>query len=174
MDSFSYRSNFTNKEKMKETIVGIDKNMKTDIFIGFLTFIGIYLLSFLIPGIGTIGIPSVSQSIASETGRFIVIVAIAPIFETFFFFGIVLFLFYDKMKFPFLLSAILSAITFMLFHLSAYGNFASSSGSFITAGIMGLVFAYQTRLTKSLLPATITHALLNLSIAFLSAGIVVG
>ena len=159
---------------MKEKIVGINKNLGVDTIYGVLTFAGIYLLSLIFPGIGTIGIPSVTQSIASETGRFIVIVAIAPIFETFFFFGIVLFLFYEKMKFPFLISAILSSVTFMLFHISAYGNFASSSGSFITAGIMGLVFAYQTKLTKSLLPATVTHALLNLAIGFFSTALVIG
>ena len=159
---------------MKEEIVGIDKNYWTDAFYGVLTFVGIFLLSFIFPGLGTIGIPSVAQSIASATGRFIVIVGIAPIFETFFFFGIVLFLFYRKMKLPFLVSAIFSSVIFLIFHISAYGDFSSASGSFITAGIMGMVFAYQTKLTNSLIPATVTHACLNLAIAYLSLAVIVG
>jgi|GEM_PF-3907081 membrane protease YdiL (CAAX protease family) len=159
---------------MKKTeIVGIHQSWGADLFTGIFTFVGIFVLNFLIPGVGTIGIPSVAQSIASATGRGVVIVAIAPIFETFFFFGIVLFLFYDKFKLPFFLSAVFTSATFMLFHISAYGNFASASGSFITAGIMGMVFAYQTKLTKSLLPATVTHALLNFFIAYLSLAVVI-
>ena len=156
---------------MKRKIVGIDKNFGQDFLYGVLLFIVILVLNLLIPGFGVIGVPSV-QSISSEIGRGIVIIGLAPIFETFFFFGIILFLFYDKFKLPFLVSAILSSITFMIFHISAYGTFASASGSFITAGIMGMVFAYQTKITNSLLPATVTHALLNLYIAYLSIAIV--
>ena len=158
---------------MREKIAGIDKNYWMDSLYGVLTFIGIYLLSFIFPGIGTIGVPSVTQSIASETGRAIVILALAPVFENFFFFGIVLFLFYDKMKLPFIVSAILSSTAFMLFHIASYGDFASSSGSYFTAGIMAMVFAYQTKLTNSLLPSVVTHALLNFSIAYLSSGVVI-
>lgn len=158
---------------MKTEIAGIDKNWVTDTFIGLFVFLGVVIVNFLIPGIATIGIPSVTQSIASATGRLIVVTILAPIFETAFFFGIVLFLFHDKFKWNFLLSAIVSSLIFMLFHVSAYGSFGTSSGAYLSAFVMGMVFAYETKYTNSIVPAIVTHALLNFFIAYLSLAVVI-
>lgn len=151
---------------VKEKITGIDKNWKKDFLIGLVTGIIIIFIGFIIPGIGTIGIPDVPQSLSSDVSKFIVVVILASIFETFFFFAIVLSFFYDKLKrfgfnIPFLVAAIISSSIFAIFHLSAYGSFASASGAFTSAFIMGLVFSYQVKLTNSTLPAIISHSLIN-------------
>lgn len=157
---------------MKQEIPGINKKIGKGIISGVVVFIAIILANFVIPGIGTIGVPSVTQAISNEIYKFSIIVIIAPIIETAFFFGIVLFLFYRKFNIPFIISAILTAVAFSLFHINAYGDFASSNADFILAGVMGLVFAYQTKISKSIIPATVTHILINLWIGFLIASIV--
>ena len=150
--------------KMNSSLIGIDRNYGMDALYGILTFIGIYLLSFISPGLATIGVPNLVQSIASKTGLFLVVGVLAPIFETFFFFVIVLGIFYQKLKLPFFISAILSSGIFVAFHIASYG-LSGTSGAFLSAGIMGMVFAYQTKLTNSVVPATITHMFLNILIA---------
>ena len=157
---------------MEDKLPGINKKILAGILSGTGVFLTIILLNFIIPGFGTIGIPNVTQSIASEVYRFSVIVIQAPIIETVFFFGIILFLLHEKFKVAFPIAAILTAITFSLFHINAYGNFSSSNADFILAGVMGLVFAYQTKFSKSIIPAMFTHILLNLWIGFVALAVV--
>ena len=146
--------------KINSSLIGIDRNYWMDSFYGILTFIGIFLLSFIAPGISTIGVPQLAQSISSVVGKGIVIILLSPIFESFFFFVIVLGIFHQKLKLPYFVSAIISSIIFVIFHISAYG-LSGTSGAFFSAFVMGMVFAYQTKLTNSVIPMIITHAFLN-------------
>lgn len=160
-------------------LAGIDRNMGTDFIIGIVIGVVILIIGGVIPGIGVIGIPDVPQSLSSDTSKFIVVVLLASIFETFAFFDIVLSFFKDKigkflgMKVPFIISAVLASAVFSLFHLSAYSSFSLNTGAFLSAFIMGLVFSYERKFTNSNLPGIITHAILNFWIAFLSFSIIV-
>lgn len=153
----------------KDELVGIDKNIVTDLIIGLVVGVGILLIGFLVPGIGTIGIPSLPQSLSGIASKFIVVVLLASIFETFGFFDVILSFFFNKtrrfgLKIPFFLAAILTSLVFSLFHWSAYG--IGSSAAFFTAFIMGLVFCYERKFTNSNIPGIITHMVLNYWIAF--------
>ena len=163
----------------EDELVGIDRNWIIDGIIGLSVGIAILLVGFLVPGIGTIGIPSLPQSLSSDVSKFIVVVLLASIFETFGFFDVILSFFYNKtrrfgLKMPFVISAVLTSITFSLFHLSAYQSFSASSGAFVTAFIMGLVFSYERRITLSNIPGVLTHMVLNFWLAFGSLAIVFG
>lgn len=157
---------------MNTELAGIDKNVKTDFSIGLIVGFVILGVGFLVPEIGTIGVPNLPQSLSSDTSKFIVVVILASIFETFAFFDIILSFYHNKIgkflgiKIPFFVSAIFAAITFSLFHLSAYSDFRLNTGAFFSAFIMGLVFCYERKFTNSNLPGLITHAVLNYFIAF--------
>ena len=160
-------------------LAGIDRDWVKDGFWGLLIGVAILFAGFLIPGIGTIGIPSLPQSLADTTSRLIVIVFLASIFETFFFFDLVLSFFKDKLKrfgikIPFVVAAILSGVVFSSFHLASYGSLESAGGSFFTAFIMGIVFAYQRKFFKSNIPGVLTHMVLNFWIGFGSGALVIG
>lgn len=81
----------------KETLGGIDDNYLVDAIWGILIGVGIIILSFISPIFGAIGIPDVSLSIG-ETGRFLIIVFGASIFETVLFQYILLDFFDNKLK----------------------------------------------------------------------------
>lgn len=164
---------------VKQELVGIDKDVGRDTIWGIGIGALIIFAGFLIPGIGAIGIPSLPQSLSGPTARFIVIVVLASIFETFFFFDIALSFFKDKLKkfglkLPFFMVAVITSVLFSFFHLSAYGNFATSSGAFFTAFIVGMVFSYQRQIFKSNIPGIFTHAVLNWWIGFGSKLVIVG
>lgn len=164
---------------VKQELAGIDKNILTDIVIGTVVGVGILLLGFLVPGVGVIGIPSIPQSLSSTASKFIVIVVLASVFETFAFFDIILSFFLNKtkrfgLKVPFFIAAILSATVFSMFHLSAYQGFAAGGGAFFTAFLMGLVFSYQRKFTNSNIPGILTHMVLNFWIGFGSVLVIVG
>lgn len=159
-------------------LAGIDKNVLTDIVVGTVVGVAILFLGFLVPGIGSIGVPSLPQSLSGTASRAIVIIGLASIFETFGFFDIILSFFFVKMrrfglKMPFIISAILTSLVFSGFHLASYGNFASSSGAFVSAFLMGLVFCYERKFTNSNIPGIITHGILNWWIGFGSLSIIV-
>ncbi len=161
-------------------VVGIDKPITPDIIAGLVVGAIILLVGFLIPGISTIGIPSVPQSLSSFATSFIIIVLLASIFETFAFFDLIISFIEDKMskfigvKIPFILVAIITSIIFATFHLASYGSFASAGGSFVSAFIMGLVFSYERKLTNSNLPGIFTHMVLNFWIGFGSGLVIIG
>ena len=151
-----------------EKILGIDSNFIRDAFYGLIIGLVIVFLGNVFGVIGAIGIPLNLTVTLDEIGKFLVIVIVASIVETMFFFQFILSFFDDKVeknfniKISFFVAALLTASTFALFHLSVYGF--QAGGSFISAALMGIIFSYQVKLTKSALPAIITHAVINFSI----------
>ncbi len=162
---------------MVKQLVGIDRDIIKDSFFGILIGIGILFLGAFVPGIGTIGIPSVPQSLSSDTSRFIVVVILASTFETLGFFDVIFSFIKDKLsqftgiKIPFSIATILTSLVFSGFHYSAYGS--GSSGAFFTAFLMGIVFCYERKFFNSNLPGIFTHAVLNFYIAFISLAVIV-
>lgn len=159
------------KKKAKTSeILGVDKNFLFDGFMGIVIGLVIVLLGKISPAISTIGIPSNLAINLDVVGRFLIIVIIASITESLFFFQFILSFFDDKLenfgiKIPFFVAAIITAIIFSLFHILAYGSSLSAAGgSFFSAFLMGLIFAYEVKIFKSVLPAILTHMVLNLSI----------
>jgi len=153
-----------------QDILGIDKNFIFDFFIGLLIGGVIIFLGKIFTFVGTIGIPLNLAISLSDLGRFIVIVLIAPITEEIFFRQFVLSFLDDKLenfgiKVPFFFAAVGSAIVFSLFHLLSYGgSLQAAGGSFLSAALMGMVFAYEVKIFKSVLPAIMTHMALNFAI----------
>lgn len=160
-------------------LVGIDRDIFKDSLWGIVIGVVILVVGFIIPGIGSLGVPSVPQSLSSAVSMFIVVVVLASIFETLSFFDVIISFFDDKVekfigiKVPFLVSAILASLLFSLFHLSAYGGFSSASGAFVSAFVMGLVFSYERKIFNSNLPGIFTHALINWWIVWGSLAIVI-
>lgn len=152
---------------MKDTLIGIDKNIGTDFIIGLISAISFIVLGSVFSIIGAIGIPSLSASVAGEIGKWIIIVIGASIFETFFFFEFVLDFWDNKFKnlgfdIPYFLAGLLTSVMFALFHFVAYsGSLSAGGGSFISAGIIGFGWVYLRKWTNSLLPLVISHAILN-------------
>ena len=152
-----------------EKILGIDSNYLKDFFIGILIGILIIMLGNVFKFVGVIGIPLNLTITLDDLGKFLIIVGVAPIVEEIFFRQFVLSFFDDKIeknfkiKTPFFVASILTAIVFSLFHLSAYGgSLQGAGGSFFSAFLMGLVFAYEVKWFKSVLPSIMTHMVLNL------------
>ena len=151
-------------------ILGIDKNFGKDFLWGLGIGVLILLLGKIFGVVGAIGIPLNLTITLDAVGRWLIIVIVASIVESLFFFQFILSFFDDKLenfgvKVPFFVAALGTAILFSLFHISAYsGSLSAASGSFISAAIMGMVFAYQVKIFKSVLPAIITHMVLNASI----------
>ena len=161
---------------VENKLVGIDKDILKDGLIGIIIGIGIIFLGKLSPAIGAIGIPNV-QSIAGATAKFIIIVLLAPIFEELFFRDVVLDFFDSKVKriIPYFLAALISSALFSIFHLFAYGESLSAvSGSFFTAFLMGMVFAYVRKFTNSNMGNITLHMVLNYWIGFGQLAIVLG
>lgn len=154
-------------------LVGIDKNFIQDAFIGLAVGGGIIGLGQIIPAIATFALPNV-QSIASDIGRFLIIVIAAPVFEELLFRDFMLDFFNKKLvNMPFWLAAIITSVLFSLFHAVAYGSFEAVSASFITAAIMGLVFSYMRFYQKSVIGAIVAHIALNAYTAFISLSVIV-
>lgn len=150
---------------MKENLNGIGNHFLRDSFIGGVSALALILLSTVSPFIGTIGIPSVSASIATVVGKWIIIVLLAPLFETILFQGFAHDFFFSKLKFNYFISAILASLLFSLFHLTAYGSSLTAlSGSFLSAFIVGMLFQYMSKYTKSLATPILAHAVLNMYI----------
>lgn len=159
----------------KGGLVGIDKNWVVDGIIGIGAALGLIFLSTLSPFIGTIGIPNV-QSLSGTIGRFLIIVIAAPIMEELLFRDFILDYFDNKLvNAPFFIAAVISSVLFALFHLVAYGDSLSAAqGSFITAGLAGLGFAYLRKFTNSNMANITAHMALNIWIGFYQLAVVVG
>ena len=148
-------------------IYGVDKNWITDLFIGIGAAITFIFLGKIFPMLGTIGIPSISQSIAGEAGRFILIVIVAAIAEEFFFREFLQDFFDEKLKafgldLPYFIAALISSALFALFHFTAYsGSLSAAGGSFLSAAIVGFGFCYIRKWTKSNIGNIMAHAVLN-------------
>lgn len=161
---------------MKEKIglVGIDKNWIFDGFIGLVALGVIYLLRFLFPFFGVIGIPSLPASLVGDLGRALIIIICAPIFEEILFREFLLDFFDNKLfDAPFFVAALISSTLFALFHLAAYNSsLQAMQGSFFTAGFMGMVFAYIRKYTNSNMGNIVLHMGLNLIILIGLFGVV--
>ncbi|MEK6882568.1 MAG: CPBP family glutamic-type intramembrane protease [Nanoarchaeota archaeon] len=144
-------------------ITGIDKNIFQDLIIGIVSAIAFIFASLIFPTLSSIGIPYFPQSIASEAGRWIIVLISAPIFETILFQEFILDFFDEKIgNFPYIIASIISSIAFALFHFSVYGeNLSAVGGSFISAFSVGFAFCYLRKYTKSILPVIIAHLILN-------------
>lgn len=157
-------------------VSGIDSNFVFDFFVGLFAGMGFFLLSSLVPSIGTIGIPNVPVSIlAGDIGRFLIICIAAPVIETVFFQDLVLDFFDSKLvDAPFFVAVILASTMFALFHFVAYGgNLAAAGGSFISAGIASVGFCYLRKTTDSVLPTIVAHAVINFYIGFAQLAVVI-
>ena len=163
-----------NKFGKPSDLVGIDDNWVTDSFWGFLLAVGFIILGEISPFIGTIGIPQV-QSIAETFGRFLIIVIVAPIMEELLFRDVILDFFDRKgVNFPFFVAALISSGLFSLYHLTAYGSsLIDAGGSFLSAGIAGMGFAYLRKYTNSNIGNIIAHATLNFYIGFVTLAVIV-
>jgi len=157
----------------KEQLIGEDKNSGQDFIVGLVVGVAILVLNVLLPGIASIGIPSFPAAISlSSVGVFLIVIVLAPIFETIFFFSIVLSLFHDKFKVPFLVSAVLSSLIFMGFHALAYGVGSSGvsavSGALLSVFLVGMVLAYSRKWTKGDITGITIHAVLNFFVGITS------
>lgn len=148
-------------------IMGIDGNYIKDSLIGLAVAIGFIVVGTFSPFISAIGIPSISQSIAGDVGRFIIVVVAASIFEEIFFREFILDFFDEKLKnfgldLPYFFAALISSALFALFHFIAYSSSLSAAGgSFVSAAVVGMGFCYLRKYTSSILPSIISHSLLN-------------
>lgn len=158
----------------KGNLAGIDENWIQDAFIGLLIGGGIIGLGQIIPAIATLGIPNV-QSVASEVGRFLIIVVSAPIFEELLFRDFMLDFVNKKLgNVPFFFAALITSAMFSVFHAVAYGDSLSAvSASFITAAVMGMVFSYMRLYQDSVIGPIVTHMVLNAFTAFISLAVIV-
>lgn len=152
---------------------GIDSNFIKDGLVGLGLGIVTIILGSIFSFIGAIGIPPV-QSIAGTLGRFLIIVPIASIFEEVFFRDLMLDFFDNKLKFPLIVSNIIVAIAFSLFHLSAYGeSLSAAGGSFLSAAIMGFIFGIVSERQNSLAGSIMYHGTLNTYIGFIKLNVIV-
>jgi membrane protease YdiL (CAAX protease family) len=151
----------------KNNLRGIDSNFIQDALIGLFSAITLLFMSTVSPFIGAIGIPSVSASIATSTGRWMIVVLLAPLFEEIFFRTFVNDFFYSKLslskfKIGYFISAIISSSLFAIFHLTAYsGSLSAMQGSFISAFLVGMLFQYMSKWTNSNASNIVAHAILN-------------
>ena len=162
-----------------QKILGIDRNFLADFMYGIFIGIAIIILGKIFTFVGAIGIPLNLTISLDDLGRFLIICIVAPITEEIFFRQFVLSFFDDKLenfgiKVNFFFAAVFSAVIFSLFHLLAYGgSLQSAGGSFFSAALMGLVFAYEVKIFKSVLPSILTHSVINISI-LLSLSVIFG
>ena len=146
---------------------GIDDNWNKDLIIGVLIGLGFMLAGTISPFIGTIGIPNVSQSLAGEIGKYLIVIVGAAIFEEIFFREFILDFFDEKLKgfgmdLPYLIAAVISSILFALFHFVAYsGSLRAAGGDFMSAALVGFAFAYLRKQTNSILPSIVAHGIIN-------------
>ena len=123
---------------------GIGKNWIRNSFIGLgLAFTTIFL-GFIVPGIGAIGTPLLSQSIGQilgVTGIFMVVVVSASVFESVYIVDALTDFFNNFLGLNKIISVILMALIGSAFHFFAYQqNLQSAGGSFLSAFVMFALF----------------------------------
>ena len=156
----------------KGKLIGIGKGWILKYVYGVL--IGGALIAFgEFTDIGSIGIPAV-QSIASTIGKFLIIVGVAGPSEELLFRDLILDFLDEKfMDMPYIIAALISSTLFALYHLTAYaGSLSASSGSFVTAGLAGMLFAYERKWFKSNTTNIATHMTLNAWIGYAKLSII--
>jgi len=150
------------------TLLGIDEYRK-DIFIGLL--FGGAVIGLNILGLFSMALPPVASVLATNAGRFLAIVLIAPVIEESLFRGVLLALGSENTK-SFLFANGMQAAIFGLFHLAVYsGIFLEQfslkgalvvGGAFISAIIFGFAAGFVAKKTNNLLPVIIGHSMINL------------
>lgn len=155
-------------------LMGIDDNFVKDFLVGIGLGVGTIILGSIFPVIGALGIPNV-QSIAGTVGRFVIIVISAPIFEEILFRDFILDFFDEKFtNLPFIFANVIQATLFSLYHLVAYGDsLSAASGSFLTAGLMGLLFGFLRLKQKSVIGSIAWHMVLNLYLGFIVLAVII-
>lgn len=170
---FSIAQNITRKKQALQQL-GIDSNWGTDSFIGLLTGGGFLLFVGLIPA-AALFLPSVPQSISSQTVGFFYVNFIAPVFEEGFFRGVLPWLFGHVMGLSLSIVYLASTAIFMLFHFKVYGgSFIATPIRFIAVFIFGSVAFWLVQKQASLAGATVFHVVSNLGLTTLDAAIVGG
>lgn len=130
-----------------------------DIMIGAGIGIVFILLNQISPAI-TIGFPGEVLD-STGTNRAITVGAIAPILEEGLFRGLFMGILLS-FGVGFLLSNVVQAVGFTVFHISAYGLLASSSGAYFGAMLFALGMGFLIKWRKNLLSVIIVHSIFNL------------
>lgn len=146
-------------------ITGIDDNWIFDIFVGIGIGIGILILR----SINILGVVSLD-----DTANIINRVFGAGIIETVFFFVLILAYFSEKIKIgkkhiPYFLAVLIASIIFAVYHLKAIFpdgmitllGIQSNAGFFISAIVLGLIWGYTLKWTKSAMPLIVSHMIVN-------------
>lgn len=159
----------------KGNLMGISQKWLRNFFIGVSFAVGFIIVGIIIPGIEAIGLPNV-QSISGTIGRFLIIVIAAPVAEELFFRDLVLDFFNEKwVDLPFFVAALIQAVGFAFYHFFAYGeSLQAAGGSFFTAGIAGLGFAYLNKYTKGNASNIGAHITLNIWLGFIKLAVIFG
>lgn len=148
-------------------IIGID-DLRGDILIG--VGIGAFLIFMNILGFFSLALPPVLNLFATNVGKFLVIVIIAPIVEEIVFRSL-LFTFVQNHVKSLTASALIQGGVFALFHMVAYSGILIESfnlsavlvvgGAFLSAFLFGTAMAFSVRKTNNLLTSIIPHAMIN-------------
>ena len=137
---------------------------KKDVIVGVLIGAGFIVANFLIPAIA-IGMPSLSMSLG-DISRWLVIGLVAPVVEEILFRGALIGFISHWKKIPLLLAGVISAVAFMIYHLTAYGASLAVAGAYLGALIFGLLAFFVTKWRNNLLPAIIMHSIFNSYLLF--------
>lgn len=143
-------------------VVLFDKDTwKQDVFIGVVVGVFFILVNILAPAI-SMGLPNFGLA-ASGVGSLIVVALFAPVIEEILFRGAVLSVLLPRLGFGVVVSVILAAITFVLYHQTAYGgSFAAASAAFFGAFIFALIATGLVFWRKNLLSGIIVHSIFNI------------
>jgi len=149
---------------------GLSENWIRNSFIGLVLVVGTVILGGIIPGLGVIGTPTISQSIAQSlgvAGTFMIVVVGASLFESVFIIDAGTDLLNSLLGFPKWLSVIVMAGAGSLFHLFAYGlSLGTAIGSFVSAFVMFALFGLWAEYTNDLAGIITWHGGLNWWIEF--------
>lgn len=155
--------------------IWFSKKNRLPIILGVIFAVGFYILNSLLPSFA-IGFPTLSLSINSNI-RWFFIVILFPILESIFFLSVLIALMKRHWKVSENKAIIIQMFFFMAFHLLAYGvifgafetwtelfgTLTGTIGLFVSAGIMGFLWARVSRdkKIKNILFAIVSHMIIN-------------
>lgn len=149
-------------------LIGID-DLKRDLFTSI--GLGIVFIVANILGAFSMALPPVASTLATNVGRLMVIVIVAPIIEEVMFRGVLLNLFLSIFRGKVFLAIIAQALCFGAFHMVAYSGILiesfeispiiAASGAFLSASIFGFIVGYMAYKKNNLLLGMIPHAMIN-------------
>ena len=157
----AYRYSHELYNNSKEALIGIDDNIGTDIVIGAVVG-GLFIFMFESTSI-TMGLPPIypqatSSQIANVVAAVAIVGGLAPILEEGLFRGG---LYHVLNKIMGVIPAIVvTGVAFALFHWQAYG--AALAAAFVGAFLFSTVACIMAIKTRSLIPAVVTHAIINI------------